>query len=49
MIDEFLTFFFAGQETTANALAFSVMAIGRHPAVLEKFATFYTCLQWIII
>jgi hypothetical protein len=36
MVDDFLTFFLAGQETTANALAFCFLEIGRHPAVLEK-------------
>lgn len=36
MIDDFLTFFFAGQETTANTLAFCFLELGRHPDVVEK-------------
>ncbi|KAK2856493.1 hypothetical protein Q5P01_005228 [Channa striata] len=36
MLDNFVTFFIAGQETTANLLAFCVMSLGRHPDVLEK-------------
>ncbi|XP_041661038.1 cholesterol 24-hydroxylase-like [Cheilinus undulatus] len=36
MVDNFVTFFIAGQETTANQLAFCVMELGRNPDVLEK-------------
>ncbi|XP_015250375.1 PREDICTED: cholesterol 24-hydroxylase-like isoform X1 [Cyprinodon variegatus] len=36
MLDNFITFFIAGQETTANQLAFCVMELGRHPEILEK-------------
>ncbi|XP_026174309.1 cholesterol 24-hydroxylase-like isoform X1 [Mastacembelus armatus] len=36
MLDNFVTFFIAGQETTANLLAFCIMELGRHPHVLEK-------------
>ncbi|XP_075904536.1 cholesterol 24-hydroxylase-like [Nelusetta ayraudi] len=36
MLDNFLTFFIAGQETTANQLAFCIMELGRHPDILEK-------------
>ncbi|XP_041832176.1 cholesterol 24-hydroxylase [Melanotaenia boesemani] len=36
MLDNFVTFFIAGQETTANQLAFCVMEFGRHPEILEK-------------
>uniref|UniRef100_A0A8C6WK66 Cholesterol 24-hydroxylase n=1 Tax=Neogobius melanostomus TaxID=47308 RepID=A0A8C6WK66_9GOBI len=36
MLDNFVTFFIAGQETTANQLAFCIMELGRHPEVLEK-------------
>uniref|UniRef100_A0A8C6SV36 Cholesterol 24-hydroxylase n=1 Tax=Neogobius melanostomus TaxID=47308 RepID=A0A8C6SV36_9GOBI len=36
MIDNFVTFFIAGQETTANQLSFCIMELGRHPDVLEK-------------
>ncbi|KAK7907122.1 hypothetical protein WMY93_015734 [Mugilogobius chulae] len=36
MVDNFVTFFIAGQETTANEFAFCVMELGRHPDILEK-------------
>ncbi|KAL0963162.1 hypothetical protein UPYG_G00350520 [Umbra pygmaea] len=36
MLDNFVTFFIAGQETTANQLAFAVMELGRLPEILEK-------------
>ncbi|XP_037541675.1 cholesterol 24-hydroxylase [Nematolebias whitei] len=36
MLDNFVTFFIAGQETTANQLAFCIMELTRHPEVLEK-------------
>jgi len=37
MVDDFVTFFIAGQETTANGLAFTFMNLGRNPRVLEKY------------
>lgn len=36
MIDDFVQFFIAGQETTANTLGFCFLELGRHPRVLEK-------------
>uniref|UniRef100_A0A8C9WMN4 Cholesterol 24-hydroxylase n=1 Tax=Scleropages formosus TaxID=113540 RepID=A0A8C9WMN4_SCLFO len=36
MLDNFLTFFIAGQETTANQLSFAVMELGRRPEILRK-------------
>ena len=36
MVDDFLTFFVAGQETTANTLSFCLMELGRNPDVLIK-------------
>nr|XP_033807542.1 cholesterol 24-hydroxylase [Geotrypetes seraphini] len=36
LIDNFVTFFIAGQETTASQLAFAVMELARHPAVMER-------------
>ncbi|KAM4662409.1 cholesterol 24-hydroxylase-like [Discoglossus pictus] len=36
IIDNFVTFFIAGQETTANQLAFAVLELARHPEILEK-------------
>ncbi|XP_063079355.1 cholesterol 24-hydroxylase-like [Engraulis encrasicolus] len=36
MLDNFVTFFIAGQETTANQLAFAIMELGRHPEILQR-------------
>ncbi|XP_068199415.1 cholesterol 24-hydroxylase-like [Antennarius striatus] len=36
MLDNFVAFFIAGQETTANMMAFCLMELGRHPDILEK-------------
>ncbi|KAM9356314.1 cholesterol 24-hydroxylase-like [Pholidichthys leucotaenia] len=36
MLDNFVTFFIAGQETTANQLAFCIMELARHPDILER-------------
>ncbi|KAM8847245.1 cholesterol 24-hydroxylase-like isoform 1-T1 [Synchiropus picturatus] len=36
MVDNFVTFFIGGQETTANQLAFCVRELGRYPEILEK-------------
>nr|ATW72322.1 cytochrome p450 CYP3049F2 [Brachionus calyciflorus] len=36
MVDDFLTFFVAGQETTANTLAFCMLELGRNPHVVKK-------------
>jgi cholesterol 24(S)-hydroxylase len=36
MTDDFVTFFVAGQETTANTLSFSFQEIGRHPEIAQK-------------
>ncbi|XP_009081267.1 PREDICTED: cholesterol 24-hydroxylase, partial [Acanthisitta chloris] len=36
LLDNFLTFFVAGHETTANQLAFTVMAVAQHPEILER-------------
>ena len=41
MIDDFVTFFFAGQETTANTLGFCFLELGKNPRVLEKFVKFF--------
>jgi cholesterol 24(S)-hydroxylase len=37
MIDDFVTFFIAGQETTANTLGFCFLELGKNPQVLEKY------------
>jgi cholesterol 24(S)-hydroxylase len=36
LIDDFITFFNAGQETTANTLAFAFLELGRTPDALRK-------------
>ncbi|KAM3603003.1 uncharacterized protein V6R79_014859 [Siganus canaliculatus] len=36
MLDNFVTFFIAGQETTANQLGFCVMELTRRPDIVEK-------------
>ncbi|XP_029281443.1 cholesterol 24-hydroxylase-like [Cottoperca gobio] len=36
MLDNFVTFFIAGQETTTNQVAFCIMELTRHPDILEK-------------
>jgi cholesterol 24(S)-hydroxylase len=41
MIDDFVTFFLGGQETTSNALAFTIMELGRNPECLAKMILFY--------
>ncbi|XP_040268459.1 cholesterol 24-hydroxylase-like [Bufo bufo] len=39
LIDNFVTFFIAGQETTANQLSFAVMELARHPEILTRVQT----------
>uniref|UniRef100_H3CWE3 Cytochrome P450, family 46, subfamily A, polypeptide 1, tandem duplicate 2 n=1 Tax=Tetraodon nigroviridis TaxID=99883 RepID=H3CWE3_TETNG len=36
MLDNFVTFFIAGQETTANQLGFCIMELARHPEILKR-------------
>nr|QVK45595.1 cytochrome P450 [Brachionus paranguensis] len=36
LVDDFLTFFVAGQETTSNMLAFSILELGKNTQVLKK-------------
>ncbi|XP_072284118.1 cholesterol 24-hydroxylase-like [Pyxicephalus adspersus] len=36
LLDNFVTFFIAGQETTANQLAFTVIELARNPDILKK-------------
>ena len=36
MVDDFITFFVAGQETTANALSFCFLEMGRNSDILIK-------------
>ncbi|XP_075049445.1 HHIP-like protein 1 isoform X3 [Mixophyes fleayi] len=36
LLDNFVTFFIAGQETTANQLSFAVMELGRNPEILTR-------------
>ena len=37
MIDDFLTFFVAGQETSANTLTFCFMELAQNPHVVKKY------------
>jgi cholesterol 24(S)-hydroxylase len=36
MIDDFITFFIAGQETTANTLAFCFLELGKNKSIFLK-------------
>jgi len=36
IIDDFITFFIAGQETTAGTLAFMIIELAKHPLVFQK-------------
>ncbi|XP_069064402.1 cholesterol 24-hydroxylase-like isoform X2 [Pleurodeles waltl] len=36
MLDNFVTFFIAGHETTANQLSFLILELTRHPEILKK-------------
>ena len=36
LIDDFITFFIAGQETTANTLAFCFYELSRNPQIFKK-------------
>ncbi|KAL5473710.1 hypothetical protein EMCRGX_G028238 [Ephydatia muelleri] len=36
LVDDFVTFYIAGQETTANTLSFAIILIHRHPQVLDS-------------
>lgn len=37
MVDDFMTFFIAGQETTANTLAFCFKELARNPKIVKKY------------
>jgi cholesterol 24(S)-hydroxylase len=36
MVDDFMTFFLAGQETTANTLAFCFLELGKNKDIVNK-------------
>ena len=36
LVDEFVTFYVAGQETTSNLLSFSLVLLLQHPDVLHR-------------
>ena len=36
VLDDFVTFFIAGQETTANALSFLLCEIGKRPDIMQR-------------
>ena len=37
LVDDFVTFYVAGQETTANLLTFALVLSHLHPTVLERY------------
>ena len=37
LVDDFVTFYVAGQETTANLLSFALILTLQHPEVLERY------------
>ena len=37
LLDDFMTLFIAGQETTSNALSFLFLEIGRKPEIVKKY------------
>ncbi|XP_033634632.1 cholesterol 24-hydroxylase-like [Asterias rubens] len=39
MLDEFFTFFFAGQETSANLMAFMLVELGHSPEIYQRVMT----------
>jgi cholesterol 24-hydroxylase len=41
LIDNFLTFLIAGQETTANTLAFCIIELSKNPTILKKLFLFF--------
>lgn len=41
MVDDFVTFFVAGQETTSNQLAFTLFEILNHPDIYNKYDFIY--------
>ena len=36
LVDDFVTFYLAGQETTSNLLSFSIVLLQQHPDVLHR-------------
>ena len=37
LVDDFVTFYVAGQETTSNLLSFALVLTLQHPHVLERY------------
>ena len=37
LVDDFVTFYVAGQETTSNLLSFALILTLQHPHVLERY------------
>ena len=37
MIDDFISFFMAGQESISNTLTLTFWELGRHPEIVKKF------------
>ena len=48
LVDDFVTFYIAGQETTASMLTFALVLTLLHPHVLERWV-FISCAIIIII
>ena len=41
LVDDFVTFYIAGQETTASMLTFALVLTLLHPHVLERWVLFF--------
>ena len=46
LIDNFLTFLIAGQETTANTLAFCIIELSKNQTILKKLFLFFILFQF---
>ncbi len=40
-VDDFVTFFVAGQETTANTVAFIMRELGNRPDIMQKYVVIH--------
>eukprot|EP00731_Ephydatia_muelleri_P028753 Em0020g397a len=45
LVDDFVTFYIGGQETTANTLSLAIILIHQHPEVLDSFDLLYNGLS----
>jgi len=46
MIDDFITFFIAGQETTANTLSFCIIELSKNPSIVKKLFLCFVIVYW---